>query len=69
MIDIEKRTTIWFSVPISTLIQAAEEKSNVTIRFSYDELMEQWLDDSSSTSSSSVKNIVTSLFGGHNDEE
>jgi hypothetical protein len=69
LIDIEKRTTIWFSVPISTLIQAAEEKSNVTIRFSYDELMEQWLDDSSSTSSSSVKNIVTSLFGGHNNEE
>ena len=69
MIHIEKRTTIWFSVPISTRIQAAEEKSNVTIRFSYDELMEQWLDDSSSTSSSSVKNIVTSLFGGHNNEE
>lgn len=65
----EKRKIIWLYVPISTLIKAAENKSNVPIHLSYDELMDQILDDSSSTSSSSVKNIVTSLFGGDNNEE
>jgi hypothetical protein len=53
----EKRKTIWFSVPISTLIQAAEEHSSIKIQFSHDELMEQILDDNSSDSFLSTKNI------------
>ena len=58
----EKRKTIWFSVPISTLIQAAEEKSSVEIQFSYDELMEQILNDNSSSPSISAKNIFKNFF-------
>lgn len=60
----EKRKTIWFSVPISTLIQAAEERASVKIQFSYDDLMEQMLDDNSSSPSISTKNIFKDFLGG-----
>ncbi len=54
----EKRKTIWFSVPISTLVQSAEEKASVEIHFSYDELMEQILDENSYNPLVSSANIL-----------
>ena len=65
----EKRKTVWFSVPVSTIIQAAEEKSDVEIQFSYDELMEQILDDSSSRPPISAKNIFKDLFREDSSEQ
>jgi hypothetical protein len=58
----KKRKTIWFSVAVSTLIQAAEEKLSVKIQFSYDELMEQILHDNSSNPSVSTKNLQRPLW-------
>lgn len=65
----EKRKTVWFSVPISTLVQAAEEKSDVRIQFSYDELMEQILDDNSSSPSLSTKKVFNDFFGGSDEDQ
>ena len=65
----EKRKTIWFSVLISELIQAAEEKSSITIQISYDELMKQILDDSSLSTSISAKSIFGDFLGTTNNEE
>lgn len=70
----EKHKTIWFSVPVSTLIQAAEEKSDIKIELSYDELMEQVLDEKISTSSIAANitanKVIENLFGqgNHPDE-
>lgn len=65
----EKRKTVWFSVPISTLIQAAEEKSSVKIQFSHDELMEQILDDNYASHSISTEKIFKDLFSRDNNDE
>lgn len=60
--DMEKRKKIWFSVPISTLIQAAEDKTEIEIAISYDKLMEQILDDNSSSRSPVVKKALQDLL-------
>ncbi|AFY65910.1 hypothetical protein [Geitlerinema sp. PCC 7407] len=65
----EKRKTICFSVPVSTLIHAAEEKLNVKIQFSYAELMEKILDDNSSIPLISTNKIFEDFFGGEDKKE
>jgi hypothetical protein len=65
----EKRKTIWFYVPISTLIKAAEEKSNVKVQFSHDELMTQILDNNYSGVNISPENILKDILGGQRDKK